>query len=174
MRAGTKLVAFGAVLAIALGVGAVVGAVAGPIDVGDSDSSAVHSDAVSDSTSLPSALQASTRDSVDGYDVTLEQHDSHDSEVTITVRDGDQIVTTEPYLGGAGYLLAVREGDLADFRMHPLDDEPTGPVRFALELPSAATYALFFDFKADGVVHTARFVLDVTEQVAGTHRGDSH
>jgi hypothetical protein len=171
MRAGTKLVAFGAVLAIALAVGAAVGAVAGPIDVGDSESSAVDSDAVSDSASLPSALQASTHDSVDGYDVTVEQHDS---EVTITVRDGDRIVTTEPYLGGPGHLLAVREGDLADFRMHPLDDEPTGPVRFALELPSAATYALFFDFKADGVVHTARFVLDLTEPPIGTHGGDSH
>ena len=43
MRAGTKLVAFGAVLAGALALGAVVGTVAGPIDVADVPSD-VHSD----------------------------------------------------------------------------------------------------------------------------------
>jgi hypothetical protein len=45
--------------------------------------------------------------------------------------------------------------------VHPLDDHDAhGPVRFAVEVPSPGTYALFFDFLVDGAVHTARFVLE--------------
>ena len=34
-------------------------------------------------------------------------------------------------------------------------------MRFAIEVPSRGTYALFFDFLADGAVHTATFVIEV-------------
>jgi len=54
--------------------------------------------------------------------------------------------------------VALRDGDLAYLHVHPLDDEPNGPVPFAVEVPSPGTYALFFDFLADGTVRTARFV----------------
>jgi hypothetical protein len=57
--------------------------------------------------------------------------------------------------------VALRDGDLAYVHGHPLDDEPTGPVRFALEVPSAGTYALLFDFVVDGSPRTARFVITV-------------
>jgi hypothetical protein len=115
---------------------------------------------------VPGATQASeplrpqTTDSVDGYDVSIDQH-AESAEVTITVRRDGQVITTEPYLGAAGHLVALRDGDLAYLHVHPLDDEPAGPVRFAVEVPAAGTHALFFDFQVDGVVHTARFVLDV-------------
>ncbi len=33
-------------------------------------------------------------------------------------------------------------------------------MRFNAELPSAGRYGLFFDFKHDGVVHTASFTFD--------------
>ncbi len=96
---------------------------------------------------------------VDGLSVELTPADG--DEVAITVRDGEgRVVTTEPYLGAAGHLVALRDGDLAYVHVHPLDDEPRGPVRFAVELPSAGRYALFFDFQVDGVVRTAAFVLD--------------
>ena len=105
-------------------------------------------------------LHATTTDSVAGFDA--RRSHSEGSEVTITVRRDGEVITTEPYLGAAGHLVALRDGDLAYLHVHPLDDEPAGPVRFAVEVPSAGTYALFFDFQVDGVVHTARFVLDVT------------
>jgi hypothetical protein len=116
-------------------------------------------------------LHATTSDIVDGYDVTL-THDS--SEVTITVHREGEVVPTEAYLGAAGHLVALRDGDLAYVHVHPLDDQPAGPVSFALDVPSAGKYALFFDFQLDGVVHTARFVLDIAGESTGSHTGASH
>lgn len=79
--------------------------------------------------------------------------------MTVTVRRDGEVVTTEPYLGAAGHLVALRDGDMAYLHVHPLDDELSGPVRFAIEVPSSGTYALFFDFLLDGEVRTARFVV---------------
>lgn len=96
---------------------------------------------------------------VDNYQVTLsgDPQPGVDSEVTITVRRDGAVVTTEPYLGAAGHLVAIRDGDLAYLHVHPLDDVPAGPVRFAVEVPSAGTYGMYFDFSVDGVVRTAAF-----------------
>jgi hypothetical protein len=116
-------------------------------------------------------LQAKATDSVGGFDVTL---DRDGSQVTITVRRDGEVITTEPYLGAAGHLVALRDGDLAYLHVHPLDDEPAGPVRFAMEVPSAGTYALFFDFQVDGVVHTARFVLDITTSTGSGQSDGEH
>lgn len=84
-----------------------------------------------------------------------------DGEATVTVRRDGEVVVTDPYLGAAGHLVTLREGDLAYVHVHPLDEEPTGPVAFGLEVPSDGRYALFFDFQVDGEVHTARFVADL-------------
>ena len=115
---------------------------------------------------------------VDGYTVTLDGDPAEDPDVTVTVRRDGQVVTTEPYLGAAGHLVAIRDGDLAYLHVHPLDEEPAGPVRFAVEVPSEGRYALFFDFAHEGVVRTAPFVLTVGEPVAGdghTHaEGEQH
>ncbi|MGK2947411.1 MAG: hypothetical protein ACSLFP_02465 [Acidimicrobiales bacterium] len=107
----------------------------------------------------PAALVESRTVEVDGYEVTLDGHPepASESDVTITVRRDGEVLTTEPYLGAAGHLVAIRDGDLAYLHVHPLDDEPNGPVRFAIEVPSAGTYGLYFDFALDGSVHTAAF-----------------
>jgi hypothetical protein len=112
-------------------------------------------------TSVPTVLAPSRTDVVDGYDVTLEGDVAagEESDVTIIVRRDGRVVTTEPYLGAAGHLVALRDGDLAYLHVHPLDDGPHGPVPFAVEVPSLGTYALFFDFLVDGTVRTARFVV---------------
>jgi hypothetical protein len=102
-------------------------------------------------------LEPHRTDHVAGFDVDLVDHDGT---LTVTVRRDGEVVTTEPYLGAAGHLVALRDGDLAYLHVHPLDEEPAGPVRFALEYPSTGRYALFFDFQVDGAVHTARFVVD--------------
>ncbi len=107
-----------------------------------------------------SLLEQTLVDDVDDLEVTLEAAGSDWSEVVITVRRGDDVVTTQPYLGAAGHLVAIAADDLAYLHTHALDETPTGPVRFAVELPAGATHALFFDFKVDGVVRTAKFVIE--------------
>jgi hypothetical protein len=112
----------------------------------------------------PSALAEQREVDVDGYRVTLtgDIEPGRDSEVVVTVaRDG--AVTTEPYLGAAGHLVAVRDGDLAYLHVHPIDDVPAGPVRFAVEIPSTGRYGLYFDFAHGGAVHTAAFVVTTGE-----------
>ncbi len=112
----------------------------------------------------PAALGGPSFESdVDGYDVTLAT-EGEDGGVTATLtvrRDGDA-VDLEPYLGAQGHLVALRSGDLAYAHVHPVEDHdaPAGVVAFEVELPSAGRYALFFDFKHDGEVRTASFVLD--------------
>ena len=124
----------------------------------------------------PPALEPSTADEVGVYDVRLDGDVSagSESEVTITVERGGEVVTTEPYLGAAGHLVALRDGDLAYLHVHPLDDAPNGPVRFAVEVPSPGTYALFFDFLLDGEVRTARFVVETHTTDAATDTDTDH
>jgi hypothetical protein len=127
-------------------------------------------------TEAAAPLVPTSSDAVDGFDVTLDRDvEDGGTEVTVTVRRDGEVVTTEPYLGAAGHLVALRDGDLAYLHVHPLDDEPSGPVRFAVDVPSAGTYALFFDFQVDGQVRTARFVLDATAPPAdpAAHGADS-
>lgn len=119
-------------------------------------------------------LVTRSTDSVDGFDVTLDHDlDGTSTEVTVTVLRDGEVVTTEPYLGAAGHLVALRDGDLAYLHVHPLDADPGGPVQFAVEVPSAGRYALFFDFKVDGVVRTARFVVDAPAPATAAGHGDS-
>jgi hypothetical protein len=105
-----------------------------------------------------------TTDRVDGYDVSIEGDlvAGADSTLTVTVRRaGEAVGDLQPYLGALGHLVAIREGDLAYLHVHPLDtsDGPGGPtVRFAVDVPSAGTYGLFFDFSHGGAVHTASVI----------------
>lgn len=97
---------------------------------------------------------------VDGYRATLRGTltPGASSEMTITVRRDGDVVTTDPYLGAAGHLVVIRDGDLAYLHVHPVGDDPAGPVRFAVEVPSVGSYALFFDFSHNGSVRTASFI----------------
>jgi len=82
-----------------------------------------------------------------------------ESELTLTVAvEGDPVTDLDPYLGALGHLVAIRHGDLAYLHVHPIEDAvgPGGPdVRFAVEVPTAGTYRLFFDFSLGGEVRTA-------------------
>ncbi len=101
---------------------------------------------------------------VDGYDVTIEGDlvAGADSTITVTVhRNGAAVTDLQPYLGALGHLVAIREGDLAYLHVHPLDpvDGAGGPaVRFAVDVPTAGTYGLYFDFSHGGSVHTASVI----------------
>ncbi|KRF37689.1 hypothetical protein [Nocardioides sp. Soil805] len=106
-------------------------------------------------------------DTVDGYTVDLEG-DLDAGAVTVRVsRDGEPVTDLEPYLGAYGHLVALREGDLAYLHVHPEAGDAGPDVPFAVEVPSAGGYRLFFDFKHDGVVRTA-------ELAVRSHGTDTH
>lgn len=107
----------------------------------------------------PAQLRPARQVDVDGYQATLDGDPTagNSSTLTVTIRRNGRVVTTEPYLGAAGHLVSIRDGDMAYLHVHPIDDTPRGPVRFGVEVPSAGTYGLYFDFLHEGVVRTAAF-----------------
>jgi hypothetical protein len=86
--------------------------------------------------------------------------DRKGDEIEVTVRRNGTPIRPDPYLGARGHLVALRGGDLAYLHVHPLGG--SGPsVRFHAEMPTSGTYALFFDYQVDGVVHTATGTAEV-------------
>lgn len=113
--------------------------------------------------------RVSRTSSVDGYAVTIsgDLRAGADSHLTTTVaRDGHPVTALQPYLGAFGHLVVLRQGDLAYLHVHPEGPEPTagglsGPdVGFMADVPTPGRYFLYLDFRVDGQVHTATFVLD--------------
>jgi hypothetical protein len=132
------------------------------------------------STGSPPAtgLPAPAREAqVDGYDVSLHGEARRgESELGFAVRLGGEPVRTEPYLGAAGHLVAIREGDLAYLHVHPVEGDGD-EVRFVAELPTAGTYRLFLDFSHGGRVRTAAFTVEVpdtpaTDSTPASEHGD--
>lgn len=129
----------------------------------------------------PVTHQPSRTSTVDGYEVTLtgELSPGSSSPVTLTVRkDGVPVPDLQPYLGAMGHLVALREGDLAYLHVHPKDGPPGSEIKFVAEVPTAATYRLFLDFKHGDVVRTAEFTVPtgaaVPDAVQGGHADDGH
>ncbi len=111
----------------------------------------------------------SRTDSVDGFEVTLAGGLATDQtrELTVEVtRDGQPVRDLQPYLGAFGHLVALREVDLAYLHVHAEGDDPrpgdtAGPeIGFATQAPTPGRYLLYLDFKVEGEVHTAEFVLE--------------
>ncbi|MFV2087072.1 hypothetical protein [Micromonospora sp. LOL_021] len=98
---------------------------------------------------------------VDGYTVTLDGglRPGQASQVLVWLgRDGEPVPDLEPYLGSYGHLVALRHGDLGYLHVHPAPATgPSSVVAFAIQVPSAGTYQLFFEFQHRGVVRTAEF-----------------
>ena len=99
---------------------------------------------------------------VDAYRIELDGHAEAGTETTITykVSRAGKPVDVDPYLGAAGHLVALREGDLAYLHVHPLA-ERLGEISFAATFPTAARYRLFLQFKDAGRVQTAALTLNV-------------
>jgi hypothetical protein len=109
----------------------------------------------------PPAQPVRRTDTVDGYAVTVDGDlaAGEHSMLTMTVtRDGAPVTDLQPYLGAAGHLVALREGDLAYLHVHPGEDG----LEFGAEVPSPGRYHLYLDFKHAGVVRTAEFVLEAS------------
>lgn len=77
-------------------------------------------------------------------------------------RDGAP-VALERYLGAAGHLVALREGDLAFLHVHPAGHDDVGGdhVAFATAFPSPGRYRLFLQYQVAGRVETAAFTVEV-------------
>lgn len=98
-----------------------------------------------------------------------------ETELSFTVELGGEQVRTDPYLGAAGHLVAIRSGDLAYLHVHPHTDDTTSVVTFTGEFPTAGTYRLFFDFSHNGEVRTAAFTVVVPDRsVDGDNTPTSH
>jgi hypothetical protein len=95
--------------------------------------------------------ERSDADTTDGYRVALS--DAGGKLAFQITRDG-RPVETEPYLGAAGHLVALREGDLAYLHVHPVDGDG---VEFETQLDPESRYRLYLQFKHEGQVHTAEF-----------------
>lgn len=190
MNAGVKLGVFSAALAVVFAAAAGIGQAVGPIDV---DGSGEHADmAAHADTAVPELPAASSISEVDGFTVAIAgDAQPGDSELTFTVTRDGVSVSTEPYLGALGHLIAIRAADLAYLHVHAHDSESgsgsgsaAGPVSFTAEFPTVGTHRLFFDFSVDGEVHTAAFTIEVGSDAGpdtspdtstvSTEEGDDH
>ena len=119
---------------------------------------------------------------VDGYTVSMSGGSLTGSPAVgeealdFTVRQLGNTVRTDPYLGAAGHLVAIRSGDLAYLHVHPEpNSDATDPVvTFVSEFPTPGTYRLFFDFSHDGAVHTAAFTVEVPQTGTGMTHSEGH
>lgn len=111
---------------------------------------------------------------IDGYTVTMVADPAvGDTEITFAVELDGASVATEPYLGAAGHLVAIRAGDLAYLHVHPHDGDAPAVV-FTGQFPSAGRYRLFLDFAHGGAVHTAAFTVVVPDGDAGSTDHEGH
>jgi hypothetical protein len=100
----------------------------------------------------------SRRDQAGPYGVTMngeiEAGKTGDLTAEVT-RNGQPVTGLQPYLGAMGHLVALREGDLGFLHVHP-----TSGLTFETEAPTPGRYLLYLDFKVDGKVRSADFVLE--------------
>ena len=95
-----------------------------------------------------------------GYTVTLAHvHASAGAETTLTFRvtRAGRPVRVGRYLGAAGHLVVLREGDLAYLHTHPEGNR----LEFATTFPSTGRYRAFLQFVHGGEVRTAAFTIEV-------------
>jgi hypothetical protein len=116
-------------------------------------------------TYAPVALPAPARQAATGgfsvaYDGTPRTGSTQPIVVNVTGADG-RPAALQPYLGAFGHLVVLRQGDLGYVHVHPEPQLADGGVKFWLAAPSAGTYRMFFDFRADGRVHTAAWTVSV-------------
>jgi hypothetical protein len=67
----------------------------------------------------------------------------------------------QPYLGGYGHLVMLRQRDLGYLHIHPEPRLVDGAVKFWVAAPGPGTYRMYLDFQVAGRVHTAQFTVVV-------------
>lgn len=105
--------------------------------------------------------KVSTTAEVDGYTViwTGDLVSGSVSRIWMHVmRDNVPVTDLDPFLGGAGHVVILREGDLAYLHVHPV----AGPrqdtaIDFDVDVPTAGYYRMFLEFQHHGQVRTVEF-----------------
>lgn len=118
---------------------------------------------------LPAPAAVATSDG--GYTVRLlstPARAGEEAQLRFEISKDGHPVAVQPYLGAAGHLVALRQGDLAFLHVHPSEhgasgkeEHGAGPVAFAATFPTAGSYRLFLQFKIDGRVETVAFTTEV-------------
>ncbi len=115
-------------------------------------------DGQADLIGLPAAAAAARSDG--GYRVRIEDEGARagaPAQIDFSVSRHGRPVALQPYLGAAGHLAALREGDLAFLHVHPEDRG----LAFAATFPSPGRYRLFLQFRVDGELQTVAFTEEV-------------
>ena len=108
----------------------------------------------------PQPLRAATTSTAGPYRVRLADdalRAGDESSLRFTVDGADSFQT---YVGARGHLVALHAGDLAYTHIHPTGGSG-GDIVFDADFQHAGAYRLFLQFKRDGHVYTAPFVLRV-------------
>jgi len=124
----------------------------------------LRADGDADLQPLPAPASSATSDR--GYRVRVSSGPvtaGDEAQLRYVVRKDGRPVTTEPFLGARGHLVALREGDLAFLHVHPVSSGAADAVvRFASTFPSAGRYRLYLQFQHEGRVHTVAFTQEVS------------
>lgn len=101
-----------------------------------------------------------------GYRVTLAADTPDGGAVTTlryaVTRGGAPVTGIVPYLGAAGHVVALREGDLGYAHVHPVTRTADGGrLEFQAHMPGPGRHRVFLQFRHDGRIRTVAHTLDV-------------
>ncbi|PRX73667.1 hypothetical protein B0G52_103264 [Cohnella sp. SGD-V74] len=106
--------------------------------------------------------------STDGKEIELaldEVKPGKDVKLSFTIRDDktkEAIDDLEPYLGAVGHVVILSADAEQYLHVHPIDEKATGPVaEFSTSFPHAGLYKIWAQFKHEGQVITAPYVVNV-------------
>jgi hypothetical protein len=105
--------------------------------------------------------KVSTVADVDGYSVvrTGDLNAGSISRVWMHVmRDNLPVMDLDPMLGAGGRLVILREGDLANLHVHPVEGpRQNTTIDFDADVPTAGYYRMFLEFQHHGRLRTVEF-----------------
>lgn len=116
----------------------------------------------------PAELPLSRAMTVAGYEVRLDTDFVAEStaQVFVTIdRNRLPVRDLEPYLGGLGHLVVLRQSDMSYLRVAPAPPgmapahRTTGVLAFDVDIPAAGGHRMFVEFQHAGVVHMAEFTV---------------
>ncbi len=118
-------------------------------------------------------------DSFDTFKSNLVRQVENNLSFEVAPYTNDQPKPLEPYLGSYGHLVILQENTYQYIHTHPLTTEPSNIMNFHVTFPMEGKYKLFFEFKLDGNVERAEYVVDVGTGVnvpkgTGDHSGMDH
>ncbi len=108
---------------------------------------------------------------VGAYDVKLDQKvDKGQTTLTFTLtKGGKPVADLQPYLGALGHLVVVDPSASTLLHSHPMGPGDPGKVTFHTSFPSPGLYKMWGEFRPDGQVVRADFVVDASGAAVAPH-----